>query len=142
MLSPRWRNLWGGVMNANSLPLDYNTPTMNKVVILMTDGDNSFDPQNYTGYGVLSQGRLGTTNNSTANTTLNTRTTAVCNSLKANNVIVYTIALGADLNATSLAMLKSCASKSSNYFQSPTTNSLQAAFQAIAAQLNSLHITN
>ncbi len=142
MLSPRWRSAWGGVMNSNNLPLDYNTPTMNKVVILMTDGDNNFGGSNYTAYGPLSAGRIGTTNTTTANTTLNTRTTAVCNSLKSHNVIVYTIALGADLNATSLAMLKGCASKSSNFFQSPTTNSLQAAFQAIAAQLNSLHITN
>jgi len=142
MISPRWRGLWGGVMNTNSLPLDYNTPKMNKVVILMTDGDNSFDAGNYTAYDVLSAGKLGTTSNSTANTTLNTRTANVCNSLKANNVIIYTIALGADLNTTSLNMLKACASKSSNYFQSPTTSSLQAAFTSIAAQLNSLHITN
>lgn len=141
MLSPRWRGLWGGDMDANSLPLNYNTPTMNKVVILMTDGDNSFGSNNYTGYGVLSDGRIAT-NSSTANTTLNTRTTAICNSLKANNVIIYTIALGADLNTTSLNMLKACASKPSDYFQSPTTDALQSSFEAIAAQLNSLHITN
>jgi len=142
MLSPRWRGLWGGDMDANKLPLDYNTPTMNKVVILMTDGDNSFGSNNYTGYGVLSDGRIGTTNTNTANTTLNTRTTAICNSLKANNVIIYTIALGADLNTTSLNMLKACATKPSDYFQSPTTDALQSSFEAIAAQLNSLHITN
>lgn len=142
MLSPRWRGVWGGTMNTNNLPLDYNTPKMNKVVILMTDGDNSFDANNFTAYDVLSAKTLGTNNNSTANTILNTRTLSVCSSMKADNIIIYTIALGQDLNSTSLAMLKSCASKSSNYFQSPTTNDLQAAFTAIAAQLNSLHITN
>ena len=43
MLSPKWQGLWGGEMNTNSLPEAYNTPLMNKVVILMTDGDNTID---------------------------------------------------------------------------------------------------
>ena len=34
MLSPRWRGIWGGDMDANNLPLDYGTPHMNKALVL------------------------------------------------------------------------------------------------------------
>ena len=37
-LSPSWRGLWGDA----DLPLDYGTDFMEKVVVLMTDGNNQF----------------------------------------------------------------------------------------------------
>src|SRR4051812_47217224 len=111
MLSPSWRNLWGGTMNTDALPLDYNTPLMNKAVILMTDGDNTIDSSSKGAYGYLSDNRLGTTNSATAVTTLNTRTTTICTNMKSHGILIYTIALGTSFNAASLAMLQSCASK-------------------------------
>jgi hypothetical protein len=41
VLSPRWRGLWGGDTPVE-LPLDYNAPNMEKVVILLTDGENQW----------------------------------------------------------------------------------------------------
>ncbi|NTU76948.1 MAG: pilus assembly protein, partial [Alphaproteobacteria bacterium] len=65
MLSPRWRGLWGGEMDANTdpspLPLDYGTQHMNKALILLTDGENTMSSTIFTAYGYLSEGRLGTT---------------------------------------------------------------------------------
>lgn len=143
MLSPEWRGEWGGTMNANNLPLDYNTPTMNKVIILMTDGDNDF-PNNptYTSYKTLSDGALGTTSKSTADTNLINKVNTLCTTIKSHNVIIYTIAFGTGLSTTSQNMLRSCASKTIYYFNSPTTASLQATFSQIAQNLNSLHITH
>lgn len=141
MLSPRWRTLWGGEMNTNNLPLDYNTPLMNKVVVLLSDGDNSFVPNNYTAYGFLSNGRLGTTNQSTAVATLNTRTTQVCNSMKNNNITVYTVALGTSISAAGKTLLKNCASQSDYYFESPDTATLQTAFHQIGDALASLRVS-
>lgn len=140
MLSPRWRDLWGGVMDTNDLPLDYNYPSMNKVVILMTDGDNMFGGGNYTAYGQLSDARLGTTSSSTAYSILNTRTSQVCSSMKANNILIYTIAFGADIGTTSKNLLKNCATSPAYFFESPTAGDLDSAFTTIANQLNSLHI--
>ena len=37
-ISPNWRGLWGDA----DLPLDYGTDYMDKVVVLMTDGNNEF----------------------------------------------------------------------------------------------------
>jgi hypothetical protein len=148
MLSPEWRGLWGGEMNANDLPLDYHTPLMNKVVILMTDGMNSVATGNYTAYGFLSSNELGTTNVTQANAQLDTRTLAVCSSLKANGVLVYTIGFGStdvpDINNTTSVngpMLKACASKLEYYFFAPTNAQLTAAFQKIGDSLSNLFIS-
>src|SRR5690606_24452923 len=86
LISPNWRGLWGGQMNTNSLPLDYRTAMMNKVVILMTDGMNAFNSGNFTAYGSLSDGVLGTTRsvysgyqyNGSAEQEMDNRTRQVC----------------------------------------------------------------
>ena len=50
-LSPSWRGLWPNpnplignkqLSPPSALPLDYNTPHMNKVVLLLSDGDNNW----------------------------------------------------------------------------------------------------
>ena len=38
-LSPRWRGLWGG-LTPNNRPLDYHQPGAQKIVVMLTDGDN------------------------------------------------------------------------------------------------------
>jgi len=159
LLSPSWRyttgtsgstSLWGGDMatytySGQHLPLDYNTPLMNKVVILLTDGDNNVTVGNYTAYGALSKGILNAnvtnSNNSSANSALDTKTTAVCNSLKANGVIIYTIALGTDITSTGKTLLQGCASNPAYYFSSPTGADLQTAFTTIGDNLSNLRIS-
>ena len=142
MLSPRWRGTWGGEMAANSLPQDYNTPLMTKVVVLMTDGDNTIDNSARGAYWYLSDGHLGTTNSSSALTQLNNRTTTVCNSMKAQGVVIYTIALGSSVSTTGQNLLKGCASKPEFYFLSPTTSTLNTIFQQIGDSLANLRISH
>jgi len=140
MLSPRWRNLWGGEMDANALPLDYNTPKMNKAVIIMTDGDNTMLSGYRGAYWYLSDGKLGTTNQSTAETRLDTRLSTVCTAMKNQNIIVYTISFGS-VSGTSTTMLRNCASQSDFYFPSPDDATLQAAFKSIGDSLSSLRVS-
>src|SRR5690606_21934126 len=128
LLSPDWRGMWGGATPA-TLPMDYNTPLMDKVIVLLTDGENqwydypdyapgcagiSYCPStnqgsanipndaDYTAYGRLTAGRLGTTNASTATTTINTRISQLCAALKTSdrNVIISTIVLQVNSAAT------------------------------------------
>jgi Flp pilus assembly protein TadG len=141
MLSPSWRGLWGGQMDTNNLPLDYNTPLMNKVVVLMTDGDNTIDSSNHGAYWYLSDNHLGTTNSSAAVTQLNTRTTTICNSMKAKGILIYTVALGTSFNTASLNMLQACASKPEYAFVSPTTADLETDFRMIGDSLANLRIS-
>ncbi|QQR69586.1 MAG: pilus assembly protein [Alphaproteobacteria bacterium] len=140
MLSPRWRGLWGGEMDANGLPLDYNAPNMNKAAVIMTDGENTMSSSVFTAYGWLSQGLLGTTSSSTAVTKLNQRLTTVCNAMKSKNIQVYTIAFGNP--GTSIKnLLKSCATQSDYYFNSPTETELNDAFRAIGDSLSNLRVS-
>ncbi len=140
MLSPRWRGTWGGEMDANSLPLDYNTPKMNKAAIIMTDGANTIDNSNRTAYWYLSNNRLGTTNQSTAVTRLNQRLTAVCTAMKNNNIVVYTIAFGSP-GSTIENLLRNCATQPDYYFDSPDSDELHRAFRQIGDSLSNLRVS-
>ncbi len=148
MISPKWRGLWGGEMDANNLPLDYNSPLMNKAIILMTDGDNTISNGKYSAYGYPSAGQLGPNPCPSGDCTngineVNTRTSTVCNNIKANNsnVIIYTIALGTSIGTTAKTMLQNCASKPEYYFDSPTTDDLASAFNQIGDSLANLRIS-
>jgi len=144
MLSPNWTGLWGGEMNAASpqLPLPYHTALMNKVVILMTDGMNN------TSSGTAYQGQ-----STPSDATLDSSTKAICDTLKANGVIIYTIGFGTDdsdnpNNPTSVdgPLLKYCATQmysgdTSHYFLAPTNTVLATAFAQIGDQLANLRIS-
>ncbi len=96
-LSPKWRGLWGNP----TLPLDYNTPFMQKVMVLMTDGNNEWydwpggapgvgpspwaddGDTDFSAYGRVNQNLMGLPppNNWRANATtnINTKMTTMCN---------------------------------------------------------------
>jgi hypothetical protein len=101
---------------ANALPA--STPNMDKVIILLTDGDNT-------------QNRW-TTNQ----TDIDARTQATCNAVKAANIKIYTIRV-IDGNAS---LLQSCATKPSMYYNVQTASQLTAVFTDIANNLATLRI--
>ncbi len=141
MISPKWRGLWGGAMDANELPLDYHEQLSQKAVIFMTDGFNDVDPA-YGPYGPLSAGNLGTTDEGTAETVkLRDKTLAVCSGLKSNGVLIYTIVFGHGSDQPTKDMLKSCASEEDFFFDSPSKESLAAAFRAIGDSLSKLRVS-
>lgn len=140
MISPRWRGLWGGTMDANSLPLNYNTKNMNKAVVIMTDGENTISNSAHGSYWYLSDNKLGTTNSGAAVTQLNTRLSNVCTAMKNNNIIIYTIMFGST-TVTNQNLLRNCATQPDFFFPSPTASDLQAAFSAIGDSLANLRIS-
>ncbi len=140
MLSPRWRGLWGGEMDTNSLPLDYGTKHMNKALILLTDGENTMSSTIFTAYGYLSDGRLGTTSSSAAVTALDSRMSTVCTTMKSAGIYIYTIALG-NPGTNIQNKLKACASAENYYFNSPSSADLEGVFNQIADSLSSLRVS-
>ncbi len=141
MLSPRWQGQWGGEMNANNLPLDYDTPLMNKAVVLMTDGDNVISNNVRGAYGYLSDGNLGTTTQWRAEDELDDRLQTVCTNMKNAGIIVYTVAFGTGISGSTRAMMQSCASNPDYYFYSPTGDDLQHSFRQIGDSLANLRIS-
>jgi hypothetical protein len=169
VLSPEWRGQWGGATPA-SYPLDYNSALVDKVVVLLTDGNNEwFDywcrpPGNaldgncddnpaptqmtgnpvpndadYTAYGRLAEGRVGTTVNSTAQGLINTRMTELCTAMKTKGIIIYTIVVEVP-SATTQALYRGCATKPEFAFVAPTASDLTIIFREIATQLTNLRL--
>ena len=144
MLSPKWRGLWGGTMDADSLPKDYATPHMTKAIVLLTDGKNNFAANNYTTYDFLSKGRLNnTTNSTTAYDYLNDKTEELCTQIKAHGINVYVVALdtGGAMDTATRDMLKACATMSSYYFYAPAASDLAGIFGKIGDSLSNLRVS-
>jgi len=93
-------------------------PDIDKVIILLTDGDNT-------------QNRW-----STSSSAIDTRTTLACDNVRVANIKVYTIRV-IDGNA---ALLKSCATKPTMYFEVSQASQLTPVFAAIAQDLANLRI--
>jgi Flp pilus assembly protein TadG len=168
LISPRWRGLWGHeqVSGQDRLPLDYNTPLMEKVIVLMTDGVNEFfdgqddilgtntDPSysDYTAYGRLDDLRapVSSTSQSTGITNLNNRMTALCNAVKANNIIIYTITFqlgNSTAHNNARTLFRSCATRPEYYFDAESQVSgssspdLRTVFRTIGDSLANLRIS-
>jgi Flp pilus assembly protein TadG len=192
VLSPRWRGLWDGDL-PDELPLDYEVQNMEKVIILLTDGNNewydwpgpdsatitstasgncgegstvvplgglpgdnnargtsststcgtlrsTYPGGDYSAYGRLSEGRLGTTNKTVANTILDDRMLDMCQTMKAQGIIMYTITFGGTPDAGTQQLYRDCATESDMYFHAPSNGDLQQAFVQIADELSALRI--
>ena len=153
MISPKWRGMWGNA----KLPLDYNTPFMNKAVVIMTDGVNEvYTPysttpplvngSDYTAYNRIGLKKLGSTvdTKSEGVTAINQRFATICQSMKDAGIIIYSITfqLGnstTDENARSL--FRNCATKPDYYFDSPDGATLKNSFKQIGDSLANLVIS-
>jgi hypothetical protein len=187
VLSPRWRSLWEEASDPALLPLDYDEPNMEKVVILLTDGDNQwydwmgpkgssdakgnchqdntgawppgglpgdsnakrsicqdlrsdFPGADYTAYGRLNEGRLGTTNFNTVQSIVDDRMQEMCTGMKNASIIIYTITFGGTPNGATQTLFRNCASDPEKYFHAPSESQLQQAFVQIADELSNLRI--
>ncbi|WP_146208874.1 pilus assembly protein TadG-related protein [Azospirillum sp. TSO22-1] len=143
-LSPRWRGLWGDPTPAG-MPLDYRLAEMRKAVVLVTDGNNEwFDygkqpTGDYTAYGRIGDGRLGTTTFSQATTMLNTRMSRLCQTMKDAGITMYTITIG-QTNTATRDLYRGCASQPNFYWDSPAPDQLASIFNQIGAQLTLLRL--
>jgi hypothetical protein len=148
LLSPEWRGEWGGDMNTNNLPLDYDEPLSQKVVIFMTDGNNDMpdevnDPNMYTAYGTILQGRLGYTNDGDAEDEMDDRFSEICTAMKEaeRGITIYTISFGSGVSTSSKTLLKNCASLQDYYFHAPSEDKLKEVFRAIGDALSKLRVS-
>jgi Flp pilus assembly protein TadG len=163
-LSPRWRGAWGSA----ALPQAYDTPYMDKVLVLMTDGNNEWHDwaegapgacrttgssppcrsgyasdgdADMTGYGRLKENRLGISpvTNARALQEINARMSRLCTRIKATGVTVYTITFNV-ASGTTRDLYRACATQPEYYFNSPDAAALRAAFREIAGQLANLRL--
>jgi hypothetical protein len=163
-LSPRWHSLWG----TPGLPFAYGTPLMDKILVLMTDGENQWydwdggapgacrtsganppcrsgyrsdGDADYTAYGRLKENRLGlaSVTNGAARAEIDARMARLCARIRASGVTVYTVTFNVASEATR-NLYRACASAPGNYFNSPDEAALRAAFREIGQQLANLRL--
>lgn len=144
LISPQWRGLWGGSMNTNNLPLDYDTDLMIKAVILMTDGQNTMYSNSDGAYGYTAQNHTGMTTtpytDSKAAQRLDVKLKSICDNMKAHDIVTYVVVF--DVNDADVAdEVKTCASQSDYYFNAPDSATLRQAFRTIGDSLANLRIS-
>jgi len=137
--------VWGWRVASPSAPFTegaaYTDPDWNKVVIILTDGDNTTSNSVDTAYGYRSEGLLGSTSSWGTSNELDSRLLDVCTGMKNDGIIVYTIAFGSSIGWGTASMMEDCATKPENYFESPDSATLSQAFRAIGAELKNLHLS-
>ncbi len=101
---------------------------LKKVLVLMTDGENTRSPQ-YPNH------------NGSDATLANQLTTEACTAAKDKGVQIFTIAFSVTSEPIK-DLMRSCASSGGNFFDAANSAQLDAAMQSIAGQLGGLRLTN
>lgn len=150
-ISPAWRGLWGGETPATH-PLDYDTPFMDKVVVVLTDGNNQFHDQDtgsgtpgsdFTGYGrIEAMGVTGSDSQKRAagRAILDSRMLETCTAMKAQGIRIYSIIFGSAPDATAQNLFRNCATTPAMYYYAPNNSQIRDVFRAIGGELASLRI--
>jgi len=119
-----------------------------KAMVILTDGDNVLSGHNsalmsrYSAYGYIADGRLGirTSSSRRLSDALDERTLAACRYARDQGIRIYTITFQVRNTATQ-NMMRDCASHPSLYFDSPSNEALEEAFEIIAGDLANLRIS-
>ena len=144
--------IWGFHVLSPGAPFtegdDYDTATA-KVMILMTDGENTYFSANnmngtryYSPYGYLWNGRLGTIGVDDAGDMqdlVDGLTVEACESAKDEDIEIYTIALNPP-NQDTIDMMTACASTPAKAYFPTAASELDTVFQSIAQQLADLRL--
>jgi hypothetical protein len=132
----------------------YDDPDTVKAIILLTDGRNDVSGGGngdyksvFTAFGYPENNHIGNSNGSNAEATLNGYTSTICQNIKANkdddasdkDILLYTIVFG-NPGQTIADIMQQCATEPSKYFNSPTAEDLQGAFESIALGLSKLRL--
>ena len=134
------------VEGTGTIPADtisaYDHPRWQKIVVLMTDGDNDLsagvDTLNgtvYSAYGrgreALANNRFGSTNSSSKMTELDNAMLEVCTKIKATGTELYVTSFGDGVSTATRARLQTCATDADNYQHASSSADLAAFFNHI-----------
>jgi Flp pilus assembly protein TadG len=164
MLSSDWSNNVsngnGWVSSDRTLPRPETTQGLQRVAIVLTDGENdpgsangimpppSFNGLSGVGSSALqaptltrSDGSSLVNGSTTSVTDINAFQLGVCTAMKNDGITIYAITFGSDAaSAVAQQAMQSCASPG-DYYHAPTNATLEAIFQQIAGNLGVLRLT-
>lgn len=139
-----WHLLSPGAPFSDGVP--YGAPKTQKIVILMTDGDNTHTSSSnsnasiYAGAGYIWQGRLGITGGTTTQrrTAMDGRLATLCSNMKAKGIIIYTVRV--EVSGGSSSVMRDCATTPDKFYDVQSVSQLTAVFDSIAAAIQNLRI--
>lgn len=130
--------VWGLNVLSHTAPLeeggayDPNNVKPHKAAVLMTDGENTLRYRSSDGRHIALSGGAATRDSQIAQ--VNSDTLAICDTMKAQNIEVFTVAFMVDEGAGK-TMLQSCATDPAHYYDAADGDALVAAFSGIADAL-------
>jgi Flp pilus assembly protein TadG len=150
-----WRTISSGapftkVQGSGSIPAStispYGDPRWQKVMILMTDGDNDlgagsygYNNTTYSAYGfggdATTLNRFGTTDSNAIMTELDNQMLNVCQKIKDSGIELYVTSFGTGVSTTTKNRLKACATDASHYANSTTPGDLVSFFDHVGANV-------
>jgi len=150
--------MWGWHTLSPTGPLGdgapYNTTHLQKVIILMTDGEDTFTTRGanfngsyYSGWGYIWQQMVSVVPALTTSSSMATRTAAMdarlqklCTNIKARNIHIYTIRV--EVTSGSSALLQGCATHPEDFYDVTNVANLGVAFDSIANSIANLRLTH
>ncbi len=142
----------GSIGPQNAQP--YSAPNNIKVIILMTDGFNSWNAlssqysnnqSTYSAFGYFENSRLGSTNSSNSRSVMDTATQQACTNAKAAGIQIFTVGFSIPsdpIDGPGKTLLQGCASDPSMYYPASDGSALIAAFKSIQAAMSGLRLVN
>lgn len=135
--------IWGQNMLSPSQPFtegaayDAKNTNPRKVLVLMTDGENTLRFNQADGKHVALSGTAATA--ATQTTQVNTDTVSICTYIKSNNIEIFTVAFMVD-NDAAKKMLTDCATDATHFYDASDAAKLAAAFQGIGDSLQQVRL--
>jgi Flp pilus assembly protein TadG len=145
----------GSIPGASIAP--YDDARWQKIMVLMTDGDNNVNAGSYTlnssrysSYGYSNTttsgglNRFGTTISDDADNALDSYTSTLCQKIKDAGITLYVASFGNDIGYNTKEMLKDCATDDEYYTHATTSADLQAYFDHIGEDVinKSIYVAN
>ncbi|HYE46250.1 MAG TPA: pilus assembly protein [Caulobacter sp.] len=142
--------MWGWHLLSPNAPFGdgraYGAPKSQKIVILMTDGDNTMGSTGnnnaslYNSLGYIWQGRLGITSGSASQrrSAMDGRLATLCANMKAQGIVLYTVRV--EVTSGDSSLLRNCASSAEKFYDVQDASQLNAVFDAIAGSIENLRI--
>ncbi len=134
MISPEWAS----VLPEASRPQPYDTADLQKIAILMTDGEYN---QQFTIHGVSTGESQRPTPNGAANASSNVQARALCDGMKAKGITVYTVGFALGGNSTAINTMNYCATTPGHAYLAENGEGLRQAFRDIALKISTLYIS-
>jgi hypothetical protein len=139
LLSPNFAYLFPTESKPAAYPTDDD---LIKVLILMTDGE--FNTAYNTGVLAQNAGTGSDWEQINANATNGNpfdQAEALCDAIKATDIILYTVAFDVDDGSAEDLFMEDCAEDSSHYYLASNGAQLTAAFEQIAQNISALRVT-